>query len=343
MVLYANGFGPVSPVVVAGSAVQSGDLPSVPMIDIGGLSASVQFAGLISPGLYQFNVVVPVTAPNGDNTLTAQYSGLIVQSGVLLTVQSPNSAPQLESISLSASEAASGSSVQGTVFLSIPATSAGVIVTLSSNSAAASVPSSVTIPAGATSASFTVSAGTVSSTQTATITATYNGNSSQAALTVNPPPVTALCYQFSSGNAASLTVNITNLPTPVVTSIGGIYTSYQYPAFGAPGISESLTIGQTTYVGPTAPTTIYILTESASTTSTLQISGGVLVGPGLGNDGAAGIVLSGNGNLLPNGLPAAIPPISSWGMTANMNVTAGTNLSGTTYPLTSITSCSGSQ
>jgi hypothetical protein len=76
------------------------------------------------------------------------------------------------------------------------------------------------------------------------------------------------------------TVNITNLPTPVVTSIGGIYTSYQCPAFGTPGISESLTIGQTTYVGPTAPTTIYILTESASSTTTLQISGGVLVGPG---------------------------------------------------------------
>jgi hypothetical protein len=302
----------------------------------------VQFAGLVSPGLYQFNVVVPVTAPNGDNTLTAQYNGLTAQSGVLLTVQNPGSGPQLENLTLSAAQTTSGSSVQGTVFLSIPATSAGVIVTLSSNSAAASVPSSVTIPAGATSASFTVLAGTVSSTQTATITATYDGNSSQSALTVNPPPVSALCYQFSSGSAASLTINITNLPTPLVTSIGGVFTSYQYPAFGAPGISESLTIGQTTYVGPTAPTTIYIYILSAGATSEVQISGGVLVGPGLGNDGAAGIVLSGNGNLLPNGLTAALPPISSWGTTANLNVAAGSSLTSTTYPLTSITSCGGS-
>ena len=63
VVLYANSFGPVSPAVVAGSEAQSGDLPSSPVIDIGGLPASVQFAGLVSPGLYQFNVVVPSSVP----------------------------------------------------------------------------------------------------------------------------------------------------------------------------------------------------------------------------------------------------------------------------------------
>ncbi len=87
VVLYANSFGPVSPAVVAGSEAQSGDLPSSPVIDIGGLPASVQFAGLVSPGLYQFNVVVPSSAPDGDDSITAQYNGFTTQSGVLLTVQ----------------------------------------------------------------------------------------------------------------------------------------------------------------------------------------------------------------------------------------------------------------
>ena len=87
VVLYANSFGPVSPAVVAGSEAQSGDLPASPVIDIGGLPASVQFAGLVSPGLYQFNVVVPSSAPDGDNPITAQYNGFTTQSGVLLTVQ----------------------------------------------------------------------------------------------------------------------------------------------------------------------------------------------------------------------------------------------------------------
>jgi uncharacterized protein (TIGR03437 family) len=90
VILYANGFGPVSPPVTAGSDVQSGNLPVLPVIQIGGISASVQFAGLVSPGLFQFNVVVPATAKIGDNALTAQYNGLTAQAGVLLTVQSGN-------------------------------------------------------------------------------------------------------------------------------------------------------------------------------------------------------------------------------------------------------------
>ena len=62
-------------------------LPITPVIQIGGFVASVSFAGLISPGLYQFNVVAPPNAPDGDNALTAQYNGAKVQSGTLLTIQ----------------------------------------------------------------------------------------------------------------------------------------------------------------------------------------------------------------------------------------------------------------
>ena len=85
--IYANGFGPTSTPVVAGSSVQSGTLPTLPVITIGGIAATVQFAGLISPGLYQFNVVVPSTAANGDNAIVATYSGFTTQAGALLTVQ----------------------------------------------------------------------------------------------------------------------------------------------------------------------------------------------------------------------------------------------------------------
>jgi uncharacterized protein (TIGR03437 family) len=90
VILYANGFGPVSPPVTAGSDVQSGNLPVLPVIQIGGILSSVQFAGLVSPGLFQFNVVVPATAKSGDNALTAQYNGLTTQTGMLLTIQSSN-------------------------------------------------------------------------------------------------------------------------------------------------------------------------------------------------------------------------------------------------------------
>ena len=87
IMLYANGFGPTSTPVVAGSPAQSGSLPTMPVITVGGIPATVQFAGLISPGLYQFNLVVPASATNGDNIIVATYSGFATQSGALLTVQ----------------------------------------------------------------------------------------------------------------------------------------------------------------------------------------------------------------------------------------------------------------
>ena len=61
-------------------------LPTLPVVQIGGTNAAVKFAGLISPGFYQFNVQVP-SAPNGDNAITVRYNGLTSQSGTPITVQ----------------------------------------------------------------------------------------------------------------------------------------------------------------------------------------------------------------------------------------------------------------
>jgi len=87
VVLYANGFGPTSRPVVSGSILQSGALSPLPVIKIGGATATVQFAGLVAPGEFQFNVVVPSNAPDGDQAIAATYNGLTTQSGALLTVQ----------------------------------------------------------------------------------------------------------------------------------------------------------------------------------------------------------------------------------------------------------------
>jgi uncharacterized protein (TIGR03437 family) len=86
ILLFANGFGSTSTTVVSGSEQQSGSLPALPLVTIGGTPANVQFAGLISPGLYQFNVIVPGSLPSGDNALTATFSGLTTQPGVLLSI-----------------------------------------------------------------------------------------------------------------------------------------------------------------------------------------------------------------------------------------------------------------
>jgi uncharacterized protein (TIGR03437 family) len=87
VVLYSVGFGLPTLTLIDGSATQSGALPTLPVIQIGGAAAAVQFAGIISPGLYQFNVIVPATAANGDNPLTVSYGGLATPAGSVIAVQ----------------------------------------------------------------------------------------------------------------------------------------------------------------------------------------------------------------------------------------------------------------
>ena len=87
VVLYANGFGATSTPVVSGSSAQSGTLPALPVVTIGGVSAMVQFAGLVAPGEFQFNVVVPATLADGNQPIAAAYNGLKTQPGTLIAVQ----------------------------------------------------------------------------------------------------------------------------------------------------------------------------------------------------------------------------------------------------------------
>jgi uncharacterized protein (TIGR03437 family) len=46
----------------------------MPIVKIGGISANVQFAGLVAVGQFQFNVVIPSTLPDGDQTITETYN-----------------------------------------------------------------------------------------------------------------------------------------------------------------------------------------------------------------------------------------------------------------------------
>jgi uncharacterized protein (TIGR03437 family) len=89
IVLYGTGFGATDPSIPATSLVSSplplarpGDL----RIRIGGLDAAIGYAGLISPGVYQFNVVVPQVAA-GDQLVVGELRGLLTQANLLVNVQ----------------------------------------------------------------------------------------------------------------------------------------------------------------------------------------------------------------------------------------------------------------
>jgi uncharacterized protein (TIGR03437 family) len=86
VVLYANGFGPTTTAVVTGSVTQSGSLSPLPVVKIGGIQAAVQFAGLVAPGEFQFNVAIPASLASGDQSITATYDGVSTQLNSLITI-----------------------------------------------------------------------------------------------------------------------------------------------------------------------------------------------------------------------------------------------------------------
>jgi uncharacterized protein (TIGR03437 family) len=97
VLLYAFGFGLPITALLNGSSSQSGTLPVLPSIEIGGAPALVAFAGVISPGLYQFNVTIPAAAANGDNIVTCTYAGLSTPAGDLIAVQAGSGGQDLPS------------------------------------------------------------------------------------------------------------------------------------------------------------------------------------------------------------------------------------------------------
>lgn len=88
ILLYGTGFGATNPLVPTGQ-IFSGAAPlaTAPTILIGGAAANVAFAGLAGAGLYQFNLTVPATAPDGDAAVAAQIGGQSTQPNIFVTIQ----------------------------------------------------------------------------------------------------------------------------------------------------------------------------------------------------------------------------------------------------------------
>ncbi|HTX35759.1 MAG TPA: hypothetical protein VME43_12090, partial [Bryobacteraceae bacterium] len=84
--VYSVGFGLPTTPLASGSSTQSGVLPSLPVCVVGTNVATVTYSGLISPGLYQLNIVIPDGTPNGDQSIGCRYDGTVTPGGILITV-----------------------------------------------------------------------------------------------------------------------------------------------------------------------------------------------------------------------------------------------------------------
>jgi len=87
IVLYGTGFGATTPAITDG-VLNTSPLPTAttPVVTIGGASATVSSAVMISPGLYQLNVVVPASAADGNDPVVATIGGVTSATGAFVTV-----------------------------------------------------------------------------------------------------------------------------------------------------------------------------------------------------------------------------------------------------------------
>jgi uncharacterized protein (TIGR03437 family) len=90
IVLYGTGFGPTNPASPTGQLVTApAKLANTVQFTIGGITvpaSSVEFAGLVEAGLYQFNVTVPASLKSGNAAVVAAIGGVQTQSGVSIPV-----------------------------------------------------------------------------------------------------------------------------------------------------------------------------------------------------------------------------------------------------------------
>ena len=87
--IYGTGFGPTLPAVAAGQVFNgSAPLadPTLLEVRIGGLPVTVQYAGLVGPGEYQFNVVVPLLS-DGNYPIVAEIAGLPSQASLSIPIK----------------------------------------------------------------------------------------------------------------------------------------------------------------------------------------------------------------------------------------------------------------
>jgi uncharacterized protein (TIGR03437 family) len=90
IVIYGTGFGPTNPPVADGKIVSAASAIANPVtIWIDNVQAQIVSSVLSGAGLYQFNVVVPPAAQNGDLLITAQVGGFSSPGSVYVTVLRP--------------------------------------------------------------------------------------------------------------------------------------------------------------------------------------------------------------------------------------------------------------
>ncbi len=256
----------VNPATIIGGQTATGTVTLTSPAGVGGVAislsssnaaASVPITATVAQGATSATFSVPTQSVTTaiSVTLGASYNG--TAKTVTLAVNPP--AAGLSGITVNPNSIAAGLSATGTVTLTAPASSNGIVVKLaSSNSAAASVPATMTVPQGSMSATFPVSAGMVNATTSVVLSSSYSGVSMTTSLTVTAPasqptaPGSLTAVNMSGGQvnlswtASSDTAAVTNYL--VERCLGAGCTSFSQIATSAvTSYTDTTVVANTTY------------------------------------------------------------------------------------------------
>ncbi len=181
--------------------------------------------------------------------------------------------PAPASVTVAPASVPGGTAATGTVTLARPAVTGGIVVTLTSDSPLAAVPATITVPAGAISSTFTVTTTPPGSADgTAHLTASADGGTQMATLTVTRPVVRS---------AAQM---LTLAPATVAgggTSTGTVTLNQAAPTGGA--------AVQLSSDSPLAAVPASVVVAAGATTATFTIT---TTSPGADADGTAHLTAS---------------------------------------------------
>jgi len=280
----------VSPSSVIGGNSSTGNLKLTGAAPAGGLTVSLSSSNKAA------SVPVTVSIPGGSSTAGFSISTIGVSAPTTATISASLTGsttqtatlaiqpPALTGLSLSLGTVVGGSqaTVTGTVTLSGFAATGGAKITLaSSNKTIATVPATVTVASGSSTATFAVTHLLVKASGTTTISATFNGVTQSAVLTVNPFQVISLTLSpttVDSGGSSTGTVTLNAAPGAKSGAIAVKLTtsskSATVPAsvtvaIGSTAGSFKVTAGTVTATTSAAITGTY-LTSSQQATLTIQ-------------------------------------------------------------------------
>jgi dipeptidyl aminopeptidase/acylaminoacyl peptidase len=276
----------VSPTTLSGGSSATGTVTLSGPAPAGGTSVSL--ASSYRSASVPVSVTVAAGQTSAQFTVTTQAISLLpavtisatlgtVTKSVTLNITSLS----LVSLSLNPSTVTGGTPSTGTVTLTGPAPTGGIVVALNSALFAAQVPASVKVSAGHTSATFTITTTAVASQTTSAISATVGASSQSAILTITPPQLQSLNFSPTTVIGTNSSVGVLTISS--VAPMGGLFiTLTSDSSVASPSVSTlKVPGGQTSASFTVATTAVARQTTAHITASGLsgQLTTALIVNP----------------------------------------------------------------